>query len=103
MNNYSLLALKKTLKDAKSLETDLLEMSEHEGTCPICAQYQGRVFSISGDDKRFPKLPDIVFKTGGLHEGCRHSFFPFLYGISKSTNGHDDIISFSNRPFDEIK
>lgn len=87
------------LDDAKSIGTDLLEMDEHYPTCAECAKYQGRVFSISGKDKRFPRLPEQILKTGELHEGCRHTFFPFIYGASKSAYGHRDIAKYSNRPF----
>ncbi len=92
-----------TLRNAKTLKTDLLEMSEHECTCEICSIYQGRVFSISGKDTRFPKLPEIILQTGTLHEGCRHEFFPFVYGCSSSAYGHRDIIKYSNRPFKDYR
>lgn len=93
--------IQKILQDAKSVGTDLLEMTEHHPTCAECAKYQGRVFSISGNDKRFPKLPDSVLKTGELHEGCSHTFYPFIYGVSSSAYGHKDIVKYSNRPFSD--
>lgn len=87
------------LKNCRELKTDLIEMSEHHPTCEECAKYQGRVFSLSGSDKRFPKLPEFIYKLGGVHKGCRHSFFPFVYGASKSAYGHINIIEYSNSPF----
>ena len=33
---------------------DLVKMSEHFGACPICGPLQGRVYSISGNDNRYP-------------------------------------------------
>ncbi len=87
------------LKDARATGTDLVEMTTHHPTCGECAKYQGRVFSISGKDKRFPKLPEQVLKTGKMHEGCRHGFNPFYYGISRSNNGVKDVKGYSNRPF----
>ena len=98
-NQISLMAFNQTIKNAKMLETDLVEMSIHDNACPICEDYQGRVFSISGKDKRFPILPNTIFKNGCLHEGCRHSFFPFIYGINKPMSEQEDIIAYSNRPF----
>lgn len=89
-----------TLEMAKSFNTDLVEMSKHYCCCGECAKYQGRVFSISGKDKRFPKLPDEVFIYGGIHENCNHSFRPFTYGASFPLSCKaEDIISYSNRPF----
>ena len=86
------------LKNARSMRTDLLEMTEHSTTCSECSKYQGRVYSISGNDNRFPKLPDIVSQIGAIHMGCRHTFYPFIYGVSSLSNGKDPI-NYSNRPF----
>lgn len=76
---------------------DLLQMDEHGATCSECAKYEGRVFSISGKDKRFPKLPPQVFKHGCLHPGCRHTFL--IWPGEPDPKRLDDIIRFSNRPF----
>ncbi len=94
---------KKILKDAKQLETDLLLMDAHSGCCSECSKYQGRVYSISGKDKRFPKLPDAVHIYGGIHPNCRHLFYPYFLGDPnqydpKATTKHK-IIRRSNRPF----
>lgn len=85
------------LKNAKMLGTDLVEMSEHHCTCGECAKYQGRVFSLTGKSKEFPKIPDEFFIYGGIHEGCRHSFYPYLKGSTPSC--HKNIVQYSNRPF----
>ena len=52
---------------------DLVKMSTHYPTCKTCAQLQGRVYSISGKDKRFPPLSK-AFKSGynTVHPNCRH-------------------------------
>jgi len=52
---------------------DLMKMTEHHPTCEKCAMLQGRVYSISGNDKRFPPLS--VAYPGGykiVHPNCRH-------------------------------
>ena len=93
-------SFQQTLEMAKLFNTDLVEMSKYYCTCGECAKYQGRVFSISGKDKRFPKLPDEVFIYGGIHKNCRHSFRAFTYGTSIPLSCETgDIISYSNRPF----
>lgn len=97
-SNSSLSAFLKTLKTAKELKTDLLEMSTHECTCAECSKYQGRIFSISGKDKNFPKLPDFILKTGQIHEDCHHVFYPYL-AMAYSKSELIKIIKFSNRPF----
>lgn len=87
-----------TLEQCHEFGTDLVEMSRDGSTCEECAKYEGRVFSISGKDKRFPKLPEEVFKYGGMHSGCRHSFSPYIYGSSLACSSAD-AVEYSNRPF----
>lgn len=88
-----------TKKNAKLLETDLVEATFEMNCCDECTKYRGRVFSISGKDRRFPKLPKYIdCNCFGI------SFYPFLYGISQPAYKQyfrkgDDIVSFSNRPF----
>ena len=104
--------VKRVLELAKTLGTDLVEMSCHGCVCSECAKYQGRVFSLSGKDRRFPKIPDAFFEYGGIHEGCSHTFSP-CYGNTDALfydntlryyptikkKYQKDIITFSNRPF----
>ncbi|THE09939.1 minor capsid protein [Bacillus timonensis] len=63
-------------------------------TCERCAQYQGRVYSVSGKDKRFPKL-DI---RPPYHGHCVHNATPWV----ERYHDEDEIekaINDSNRPF----
>lgn len=97
---------------AHSLGTDLVIMDAHGSTCPECAKYQGRVYSISGRTAKYPRVPEFFFTTGTVHEGCSHSFHPYIDDISdpdleytlsvhplKNTAYAKNIIAFSNRPF----
>lgn len=92
------IVFRKTLKECSNLGTDLVECVSHEQTCGICSKYQDRIYSISGKDKDFPKLPEIVLKYGGFHEGCRHGFYPFLKNCSTPTFKGNPI-KMSNRPY----
>ena len=47
--------------------------------CQTCAIYTGRVYSISGKNKLFPKLPDMFKGSVSYHTLCRSSFAPCLY------------------------
>lgn len=91
---------------------DLVIMDAHGSACSECAKYQGRVYSISGKSKLFPKAPDFIIQGRGVHEGCSHSFWPYEHGISndhltytlsvhplKDKRHCSDIVAFSNRPF----
>lgn len=63
--------------------TDLVEMTTMPQCCKLCGAYQGKVYSISGKDKRFPALFKTVLKNGYAlpHPNCRHEFIPFFEEI----------------------
>ena len=89
--------VKKELQDAQKLGTDLVEASYHCSCSPIEAKYRGRVFSITGKDKRFPRLTNEAYY-------CGLSFFPFIYGISIPSvttilDKKVNIIKFRTSPF----
>ena len=58
---------------------DLVQISEHKGSCKICIPYQGRVYSLSGDTKEYPKLPMFT----PFHPNCRHVTTPFFERLYK--------------------
>lgn len=70
-------SLKRSMEEAKLFHTDLLEASWVGACCETCGKYRGRIFSISGTSKRYPKLPD------DFHFGCGLSLFAFNSGVSK--------------------
>lgn len=63
-------------------------------TCEYCATMQGRVYSISGNDKRFPKLE----RRPPYHSHCVHSLTPWIeeYATAKEV---EKMIADSGRPF----
>lgn len=72
---------------AEEMGCDLVETTAHHGARPSHMVWQGQVFSRSGTH---PTYPDFEESTGyGTGAGlcgwnCRHSFFPFFEGLSKS-------------------
>ena len=65
-----------TTETGRQLGYDLVKFSSHYPTCEVCAPVQGRVFSVSGNDSRFPALSEVPgfdngFKT--IHPNCRHA------------------------------
>ena len=58
--------------------TDYVRCTEIYPTCEICAKYQGRIYCISGRDKRFPALFETALRRGYalMHPNCRHEFIP---------------------------
>lgn len=104
--------VKQIYDGAKQFETDLVIMSAHGASCPDCAKYQGRVFSLTGRDKRFPQIPSGISLYGGVHPGCGHTFSTYIHEVNdpmlEYTLSFQDnvkpqykrnIVAFSNRPF----
>lgn len=58
----------------KERDQDLVQISEHSPTCEECEPFQGLVFSLSGDDDRFPYLE----KEPPFHANCNHSARPYV-------------------------
>ncbi|MFZ4452079.1 phage minor capsid protein [Salibacterium aidingense] len=63
---------------------DLVEVSSHMGARPKCAPHQGRIYSRSGESRRFPAMsstsrgePDGLF---GIN--CGHVQYPYFPGLS---------------------
>lgn len=85
---------------AADMGCDLVEVTAHLGARPSHAEWQGRIFSLSG---KHPKYPDFRSSTGyGTGAGlcgwnCRHSFYPYFEGLSKP-NG----VSFTREENDEV-
>lgn len=110
LDAYAAMVARSTTREAGNLarETqltangyDLVRMTSHYPTCEICAQFQGRVYSISGNDKRFPPL-SRAFSSGyrNIHPNCRHSVHPYVESLQSNEDLTADIAR-SNRPFED--
>ncbi len=67
------------LELADELECDLVEVSAHAGARPEHAKWQGKIFSRSGEDKKYPPFRQSTgYGTGAGLCGwnCRHTFAP---------------------------
>lgn len=64
---------------------DLVEVSSHGGARPLCAPYQGRIYSRSGNHPKYPALSStsIGSPAGLFGVNCGHVRYPFIEGISK--------------------
>lgn len=69
--NLTRTAINRTLYDAEYLNKDLVYIPAHNLSCPRCMEWQGRVYSISGKNKRYPKL-DEAYSNGMGHPNCKH-------------------------------
>lgn len=71
---------------ADEMGCDLVETTAHSGARPSHAAWQGRIFSRSGKHKKYPPFAESTgYGTGDGLAGwnCRHSFFPFIEGVSE--------------------
>ncbi len=95
------------LRMAKAFGTDLVECVGNAVTCEVCAQYRGRVFSVSGKDKRYPPLrggANSPLKNGYdlIHPNCRCEFRAYFEALH-SDEENELKRKFSNRPFEGDK
>ena len=86
------------IEQVKASGRDLVRMSSHATSCPICAPLQGRVYSISGNDPEYPAL-DVAYSGShaNIHPNCRHSLSPYVPELDSNVARTKEI---SNRSFD---
>ena len=95
ISDYGNMAVRTTARQAEvaavlsSREDDLWKISSVGSTCPVCAPLEGRVYSKSGLDPRFPPLslafgkvdpngPDDLSNTYlNIHPNCLHALMPY--------------------------
>lgn len=82
---------------AKQTGLDLVKTTEHIGARPEHFQWQGKVFSLTGQTPGYPLLSDSQ-ESGGTGYGtagglcgcnCRHHFFPWVEGFEPADYGID--------------
>jgi hypothetical protein len=65
-------------------ETDLVEVSSHPGSRPSHYDFQGQIFSRSGNNPDYPALDETGYGAadgvGGVN--CGHLLYPFWEGLS---------------------
>lgn len=79
---------------------DLVQISTHWPTCDLCAALQGRVYSISGRDPRFPPLSEVFGKYTIIHPNCRHIVTPWMESL-KTPEEIAEAIRISNARHDD--
>ncbi len=91
LDSYAEMVARTTTREASSIATintcqefgiDLVQISTHYPTCEKCAPLQGKVFSISGKDKRYPRLAD-EYRTP-IHPNCRHVLMPYVRELDEN-------------------
>lgn len=90
---------KGTIEAVLSVGGDLVIIPSHFSSCPVCAVYEGRVYSITGKSKEYPKL-DEAFSGGYsvIHPNCTHRPAPYFEETRDSADV-DELKKKSNEPF----
>lgn len=67
---------------------DLVMITAHGGSCPLCVPWQGQVLSVSGISNIYPSLDEA--RGGGLfHPNCRHAMTPYHADFLENTQAWD--------------
>lgn len=107
LDAYASIVARSTTREATNTATmnqltgagyDLVKMSSHLTSCPLCATYQGRIYSISGKSSEYPPL-DTAFsgEYANIHPNCAHVLMPYIPELDDNA---DQLKKFSNRSFD---
>ncbi|MCF0126048.1 MAG: phage minor capsid protein, partial [Clostridia bacterium] len=92
---------------AEEMNCDLVEVTAHIGARVTKkldhtnhAWWQGKVYSISGKNDKYPSLNEVtgygkVDGLGGIN--CRHNKFPFIEGVSKRAYTDKELEEINNK------
>ena len=69
------------INNCRKHHTDLIQIFSNR-SCPICSKYNKQVFSISGNNLKFHKLPDEVRNQTHSCKKCIITAHSFYEGIS---------------------
>jgi hypothetical protein len=81
LRSYAEMVARTTLREAQTratldlctrYENDLVEVSYHGTDCDICLEYEGKTYSLSGNDPEYP----ILDEQPPFHPNCKHSILP---------------------------
>lgn len=61
---------------------DLVIVSHHSEPSDLCAPHEGKVYSISGNDKRYKALSWAI-ADGLFHPNCRHTINAYIEGLTE--------------------
>ncbi len=86
-----------SLMQAANYDTDLMVVSSHNTKTEICLEFEGKIFSISGKDKRFPRLTE----TSPFHVNCLHLMFPQFESALEASGTLDGFSEFSKGKADK--
>lgn len=86
------LSAKMSMHNCEKMGTDLVEVTAHWGARPEHAVWQGKIYSRSGKNKKYPPFSECHYGAvdGLCGVNCRHTFYPFFEGISEPTKWDEE-------------
>lgn len=76
---------------------DLVEISVHNTLCPVCQEFEGKVYSLSGTDPDFPPAEDLP----PFHPNCEHTAHATFRAGMSAEGTLEDFIDFSDGTTDQ--
>ncbi|MBN2262637.1 MAG: hypothetical protein JW735_06985, partial [Prolixibacteraceae bacterium] len=67
---------------------DLVQVSSHPDTCPICAPWQGQILSARGATPGYPTVAKAE-AAGLFHPNCRHAINVLIPKLARMTHAYD--------------
>lgn len=65
-------SIQQTLNKCRQYNVDVVSIKTNH-TCPICKKFNGKKYSISGNNHNYPKLPIEFIQYGGFDKTCHVS------------------------------
>lgn len=87
-----------SLINAKDMGQDLMEITAHLGARLTHSAWQGKIVSLSGNDK-YLSLDDIGYGevSGFMGANCKHNWYPFFEGLSYRNYTDDYLKELENK------
>lgn len=79
------------VQTAGNYGTSLVQVSNHNTRTAICVPFENKIFSVNGQDKRFPPLADIP----PFHPNCLHLLFPIFESALQAEGTLNSWVEFS--------
>ena len=86
--NLTSTAWNSTIESAERMNNDLVYVPSHPFACPLCQEWQGKIYSLTGTNKNYPSI-EIALQNGLKHPNCKHPILSYFgqKETSKYSNG----------------
>lgn len=70
--NLTSSAWNETINYCYENNTDIVYVEPHPFSCPLCQEWQGKFYSLTGKSKNYPNIEN-AYKGGLKHPNCKHN------------------------------